>query len=62
MATLTDFRGLNQADGAGVLTSASGAGGNAINNDFKTIVTWHPKSVWAESTDPTSDENTGDDF
>jgi hypothetical protein len=53
MSSLTTFRGLS------VLTSASGAGGAAINNDLIDLVTWNPQNAWGQSSNPTtsSDQN-----
>lgn len=57
MPTLTSYKGLQ------VLTpDPTGAGGLAIQNDFKQIVDWQPKSVWAQSADPTAGDDEGDDF
>lgn len=57
MATLTSYRGLNV-----VSPDPTGAGGLAIQNDFKSLVDWSPKSVWSQTTDPTVNDDQGDDF
>ncbi|GIX04970.1 MAG: hypothetical protein KatS3mg114_0839 [Planctomycetaceae bacterium] len=58
MATLTTYRGLQV-----VTPDPTGDGGLAIQDDLKSLVDWSPKSVWAQSTDPTvSDDQTADYF
>jgi len=58
MATLTAYRGLQV-----VTPNPTGDGGLAIQNDLKSLVDWSPKSVWAQSADPTaSDDQTADYF
>jgi len=57
MASLTAYRGLQ------VLTpDPTGDGGLAIQNDLKALVDWSPKSVWAQSADPTVDDDETEDF
>lgn len=57
MASLTAYRGLQ------VLTpDPIGDGGLAIQNDLKALVDWSPKSVWAQSADPTIDDDETEDF
>lgn len=57
MPSLTNYRGLQ------VLTpDPAGDGGLAIQNDLKSLVEWNPRSVWDESADPTTDDDTDDDF
>ncbi|MFM7167293.1 MAG: hypothetical protein ACKO3T_18790 [Planctomycetaceae bacterium] len=57
MASLTAYRGLQ------VLTpDPAGDGGLAIQNDLKALVDWSPKSVWAQSADPTVDDDETEDF
>lgn len=58
MATLTSYRGLQV-----VSPDPTGDGGLAIQDDLKSLVDWSPKSVWAQSADPTaSDDQTADYF
>ena len=58
MATLTAYRGLQV-----VTPDPTGDGGLAIQDDLKSLVDWSPKSVWAQSADPTvSDDQTADFF
>ncbi|RLS54289.1 MAG: hypothetical protein DWH91_12115 [Planctomycetota bacterium] len=58
MATLTAYRGLQV-----VTPNPTGDGGLAIQNDLKSLVDWSPKSVWAQSADPTAgDDQTGNYF
>ncbi|MGL4465389.1 MAG: hypothetical protein ACRC1K_24835 [Planctomycetia bacterium] len=58
MATLAAYRGLQV-----VTPNPTGDGGLAIQNDLKSLVDWNPKSVWAQSADPTaSDDQTGNYF
>ena len=57
MASLTAYRGLQ------VLSpDPTGDGGLAIQNDLKALVDWSPKSVWAQSADPTVDDDETEDF
>lgn len=57
MPSLTSYKGLQ------VLTpDPTGAGGLAIQNDFKQLVDWQPKCVWSQSADPTANDDEGDDF
>jgi len=57
MASLTAYRGLQ------VLTpDPTGDGGLAIQNDLKALVDWSPKSVWAQSADPTVEDDETEDF
>jgi len=57
MPSLTSYKGLQ------VLTpDPTGAGGLAIQEDFKTLVDWQPKSVWGQSADPTAGDDENDDF
>jgi hypothetical protein len=51
MSTLTPYKGLF------VLTSASGAGGNAINNDFTALADRIGPCNYTATTDPTSSDN-----
>lgn len=59
MATLTPYKGLQIVNPV-----PTGAGGLAIQDDFKSLVDWNPKSVWAQSSDPTvnDDDRVGVDF
>lgn len=57
MATLTSYRGLQV-----VAPDPAGDGGLAIQDDLKSLVDWSPKSVWAQSADPTVNEDETDDF
>lgn len=57
MSTLVDYKGLQVVDPA-----PTGAGGLAIQEDFQSLVDWNPKSVWAQSADPTVNDDAGDDF
>lgn len=57
MASLTSYHGIQ------VLTPPPmGDGGLAIQNDFKSLVDWHPKSVWSETADPTVTDDDSEDF
>lgn len=56
MATLTAYRGLQV-----VTPNPTGNGGIAIQEDFKSLVDWSPKSVWAQSADPTANNDQRDD-
>lgn len=58
MADLTWYKGLQVLDD----DNPPGAGGKAIHNDLKKLVDWQPKSMWAETTDPGSGNNTSEDF
>ncbi len=57
MPTLQNYRGLQV-----VSPEPTGDGGLAIQNDFKHLVDWHPRSVWNEIADPTSGDDEGDSF
>ena len=57
MATLTNYRGLQV-----VTPDPTGDGGLAIQNDFKNLVQWNPKSSWNNTTSPTANDDSGDDF
>lgn len=57
MATLTDYKGLQVVD-----PDPTGDGGLAIQDDFKQLVDWHPRSEWAQSAAPTANDDAGDDF
>lgn len=57
MASLTNYYGLQIVD-----PPPSGAGGLAINNDFKALVEWNPKSVWDKNTYPGSGDDITQDF
>lgn len=58
MATLTPYRGLQV-----VTPNPTGDGGLAIQDDLKSLVDWSPKSVWAQSSDPTAgDDQTANFF
>jgi hypothetical protein len=57
MATLTDYKGLQVVD-----PDPTGDGGLAIQDDFKQLVDWHPRSEWAQSAAPTANDDEGDDF
>ena len=57
MSSLVDYKGLQVVD-----PMPTGAGGLAIQEDFETLVDWHPKSVWAQTADPTVNDDEGDDF
>ncbi len=57
MASLTSYHGIQ------VLSPPPmGDGGLAIQNDFKSLVDWHPKSVWSESVDPADTDDESEDF
>jgi hypothetical protein len=57
MSSLINYRGLQIID----TEPLPGAGGWAIQQDFKSLVTWNPKSVWNQNSSPTaSDDNTQD--
>ena len=57
MATLTNYKGLQVLDG-----TPFGAGGEAINTDFRSLVDWNPKSEWNGSAYPTSTNDESQDF
>lgn len=57
MATLTAYRGLQV-----VTPDPTGDGGLAIQNDFKSLVDWHPKSIWAGTSDPVATDDQTADF
>jgi|GEM_PF-6286646 len=57
MSTLVDYRGLQV-----VSPDPTGEGGLAIQNDLKDLVDWHPKSVWAQTADPTASDDESADF
>ena len=57
MPTLTAYRGLQV-----VTPNPTGDGGLAIQNDFKSLVDWSPKSVWAQSVDPAATDDQSADF
>jgi len=57
MSTLVDYRGLQV-----VSPDPTGDGGLAIQNDLKELVDWHPKSVWAQTADPTASDDESADF
>jgi len=57
MPSLTDYKGLDV-----VSPDPTGDGGLAIQNDFKSLVDWNPKSVWSQSADPTAGDDQGDNF
>lgn len=57
MAALTAYRGLQV-----VTPDPTGNGGLAIQDDLKSLVDWSPKSVWAQSADPTVDDDQTEDF
>lgn len=57
MATLIPYKGLQVVDPA-----PTGDGGLAIQEDFQSLVDWSPKSVWAETADPTVNDDEDDDF
>lgn len=52
MATLTAYKGLQV-----VTPDPTGDGGLAIQNDFKALVDWSPKSSWSESTVPGANDD-----
>ena len=56
-ASLTDYKGLEV-----VSPDPTGGGGLAINNDFKALADWHPKSVWDQSADPGVDNDIDESF
>jgi hypothetical protein len=56
MPDLVPYRGLN------VVPDPSGSGGAALTSNFKSIVDWHPKSVWDKTVDPTEDNGQAEDF
>ena len=56
MSSLVTYRGLS------VLSSASGAGGNAINEDLKTLVDWNPQNAWGQTANPTSTDDQNSDY
>ena len=56
MAALTAYRGLQV-----VTPNPTGDGGLAIQNDLKSLVDWSPKSVWAQTADPTASNDQRDD-
>lgn len=57
MATLTAYKGLQV-----VSPDPTGDGGLAIQNDFKALVDWGPKSSWAQTSDPGANDDQGDDY
>lgn len=57
MASLTAYRGLQV-----VTPDPTGDGGLAIQNDFKSLVDWNPKSVWARTADPSATDDQTADF
>ena len=57
MTTLTMYRGLRV-----VSPDPTGDGGLAIQDDLRSLVDWSPKSVWAQETDPTVDDDETQDF
>lgn len=57
MASLTDYRGLQVLDPAPVAS-----GGDAIQDNFKHLVDWQPKSVYSETSDPTPSDDVTDSF
>ena len=57
MATLTPYRGLQV-----VTPNPTGDGGLAIQNDFKSLVDWNPKSVWAQTADPAATDDQSANF
>lgn len=57
MATLSSYRGLQV-----VTPDPTGDGGLAVQDDLKSLVDWSPKSVWAQSADPTIDDDETADF
>jgi len=57
MPSLTNYRGLQVLD-----PDPSGAGGLAIQDDLKSLVTWGPKSLLNQSTSPTVDDDVDADF
>ena len=52
MATLENHKGLQV-----VSPTPTGDGGSAINNDFKLLVDWNPRSNWEATTNPTKDDD-----
>ncbi len=54
MASLTNYKGLQV-----VTPNPSGAGGLAINDDFKSLVDWNPKCKWDATADPTVSDDSG---
>ncbi len=52
MASLTNYKGLQV-----VTPNPSGAGGLAINDDFKSLVDWNPKCKWDATADPTASDD-----
>ncbi len=57
MASLTDYRGLQVLDPAPVAS-----GGDAIQDNFKHLADWQPKSVYSETSDPTPSDDVTDSF
>ncbi len=57
MATLTAYKGLQV-----VSPDPTGDGGLAIQDDFKALVDWSPKSSWSQSADPTANDDQTDDY
>jgi len=57
MATLTAYKGLQV-----VSPDPTGDGGLAIQDDFKALVDWSPKSSWSENADPTANDDQTDDY
>lgn len=57
MATLTAYKGLQV-----VSPDPTGDGGLAIQNDFKALVDWSPKSSWAQSADPSASNDLTQDY
>jgi len=57
MATLVNYHGLQV-----VSPDPTGDGGLAIQNDFKNLVQWNPKSSWNNSTNPGATNDSAQDF
>lgn len=57
MASLTNYKGLSV-----ITPTPSGAGGNAINNDFKLLVDWNPKSKWDATASPSTTDDSSENY
>ena len=55
---LVDDKGLLVPDCMGDMAD----GGQAIKNDFQSLVDWRPKSVWNANRDPTKDDDVKQEF
>ena len=57
MATLVNYHGLQVVN-----PDPTSDGGLAIQNDFKNLVQWNPKSSWNNSTNPGATNDNTQDF